>query len=160
MQVSYKIKIFQSPLPWYTMRYRKIGNKNRPIKNKNVKWAFISTTLDKRTDTNFPWESFYFTLEKFQKKVLESTFQLHYMVSNFEKKTIYDIIRELVSNKNQTIFTNSFHIEENFIFDHKINDTYTLKQVCHEEPELQYFINTNDDIITHFNYPLYYLSWD
>ena len=142
------------------MRYRKIGNKNRPIKNRNVKWAFISTTLDKKTDTNFPWESFYFTLEKFQKKVLESTFQLHFMVSNFEKKTIYNIIRELVSNKNQTILTNSFHIEENFIFDHKINDTYTLKQVCHEEPELEYFINTNDDIITHFNYPLYYLSWD
>ena len=134
-----------------SMRYRKIGNPNRPTKIRNVKWAFISTKLIKNTDTNFPWESSHFTLKKFQEKVLNQEFKLNFIVSNLEKKVIYDIMQEIVSNKKQTMLTHSFQPEENFIFEHKINDTYNLNIVYHEEEDIQnYDVFNLDNIVVPF----------
>ena len=105
-----------------SMRYRKVGNMNRPVKNKKVKWAFVSTILENN------WENSNFTLEKFQKKTLQANYKLNFMLSNVQEDTIYNIIKEIVSDKKRTIFTQSFPIEENFIFEHAIVSLQYLPQ--------------------------------
>ena len=106
-----------------SMRYRKVGNMNRPVKNKIVQWAFVSTVLENN------WENSNLTLEKFQKKTLQANYKLNFMLSNVQEDTIYNIIKEIVSDKKRTIFTQSFPIEENFIFEHVINDIYNFNIV-------------------------------
>ena len=60
-------------------------------------------------------------------------------------------MQEIVSNKKQTMLTHSFQPEENFIFEHKINDTYNLNIVYHEEDDIQnYDVFNLDNIVVPF----------
>jgi hypothetical protein len=49
------------------------------------------------------------------------------------------------------MLTHSFQPEENFIFEHKINDTYNLNIVYHEEDDIQnYDVFNLDNIVVPF----------
>ena len=74
------------------------------------------------------------------------------MISNFQEDTVYNIIKKIVSDKKRTIFTQSFPIEENFIFEHVINDIYNFNIVYHEEDEIAQYNNFNLDNIKIVNF--------